>query len=97
MIQPFTLITQCFKCLAYKHTSKYCKNERVNCGLCAQEQEYKICFNKTEEEHLKCINWHKMPKKTEAFMIPHSAISPQCPIRMMMIQRQIDRTDYESA
>lgn len=93
-VLPFTLITQCYKCMAYGHTSKYCKSDRSYCGHCGNEHDYKNCPNKTKEEHLKCINCSKSAKKNGDHTTRHSAISPQCPVRSMMIQRQIDRTDY---
>ena len=93
--EPFTLITQCYKCMAYGHTSKFCKAENSICGHCANNHEYKNCPNKNNNDYLKCANCSVENNRYRSEdMASHSATSHICPVRAIMMQKLINRTDY---
>lgn len=89
-LQPFTLVTQCYKCLAYGHPSKYCRAEKQVCGHCAQDHT-----NKNSIEHIKCANCLTFHNTNITNGIPpHSAMSNLCPVRTLIKNKLMNRTDY---
>ncbi|XP_041975663.1 uncharacterized protein LOC121730611 [Aricia agestis] len=67
-------VLQCFKCLLFNHSAKYCFNEQA-CSKCAENHSYKECTS----EALKCKNCGGN----------HLAISKECPIKASKIKKNI--------
>jgi hypothetical protein len=60
-------VMQCYKCLGFGHTTKYCKREVV-CSICSEAHSFKEC---TSSDKPLCVNC-----KGE-----HIAVSKVCPIK----------------
>ena len=91
-VEHYTLITQCFKCMGYGHTQKYCTKDLQTCGHCAGNHRYAECPNKQHEP--KCVNCHDSRYSNRENVSPHTAISDACNIRLIMKRRIEERTDY---
>ena len=91
-VEPFTLVTQCYKCMGYGHTRKYCNSNEQLCGHCAGFHDYKDCLAK--ESIPKCVNCQHSELVRDKNIIPHTAISELCPLRQIIMRRIEDRTDY---
>ncbi|KAL0902064.1 hypothetical protein ABMA27_000024 [Loxostege sticticalis] len=64
-------VVQCYKCMAFGHTTKFCKRNIV-CSICSQPHSFKECTN-VNKPH--CVNC-----KGE-----HIAVSRTCPVKQQKI------------
>ncbi|XP_072942951.1 uncharacterized protein [Epargyreus clarus] len=71
-VEPYIRpIVQCYKCMAFGHTTKYCRHNVV-CSICSQAHYYKECTN---SDNPLCINCKGN----------HIAVSRDCPVKQQKI------------
>ena len=93
-VQPYTVYTQCFKCLGYGHTTKFCTIQTQSCSHCAGDHHRSIC-DKSPDLPQQCINClNSLTFKQQSS--PHFVFSPLCPVRNLIFKRINERTDYGS-
>ena len=91
-VQPYTVLTQCFKCLGYGHTSKSCTIQHQSCSQCASDHHKDNC-DKSPDLPQQCINCLNSPRFKQQYS-PHSVFSSLCPVRNLILKRIDERTDY---
>ena len=93
-VLPYTLLTQCFRCLNYGHTTKTCNSNQQICGYCSETHDYKHCPNKNDQTKVSCFCCKKYFRGNSYEFINHNVLSSDCPYRTIIRQRMNDRTDY---
>lgn len=73
------LITQCFKCHHFGHTSKSCTSP-VACGYCGSGHRTSTCPNKKDKNQFRCIH---CPKSTDL----HCSMDRSCPVYKRMTEQ----------
>ena len=91
-VQPYTVLTQCFKCLDYGHTTKWCTIQTQSCSQCASEHHKNNC-DKSSDLPQQCVNCLNSPRFKQQYS-PHSVFSSLCPVRNLILKRIDERTDY---
>lgn len=87
-IADYVSATRFFKCLRYDHISKYCKNNQVACGHCADMgHSYRDC--PSLQSPAKCRAC--MERKLD---FNHSVKSKTCPTFLVEAKKVIMSTDY---
>jgi hypothetical protein len=86
-------LMQCFKCMGYGHSAARCTESKDRCLHCAGDHKSFECTKKEQKEEFRCWNCVKMAKgKTEA--TKHRANDRECPYRLKMMQRTLERVNY---
>jgi hypothetical protein len=93
-VEDFVVITRCFKCLGYGHTSKYCKSQQ-KCSYCAEDHHWNECG---QQLHTRCSNClransyiQEEGKKTN---VNHNVFSKDCPKLKRIEALVISKTEY---
>jgi hypothetical protein len=88
------MVTRCFKCLGFGHTSKFCEGNQT-CANCAEEHHWKECESTHNNRCTNCIKANSFIKDgNKKLSINHSAVSNECP-RLHRIQAIIvSKTEY---
>ncbi|CAK1543715.1 unnamed protein product [Leptosia nina] len=98
-VEDFTPLLQCFKCLKFGHTRKFCKTEETHCSHCASSShEFKDCPHKKDQSKLTCYNCKSYNEKNSGSNGPlnHGAASDACPRKQHMVGRTKSKVDYGS-
>lgn len=83
-VKDYDDLLQCFRCQAYGHLAKVCKEKGV-CGLCAEhEREQKY------EGERRCINCKRFGVKEDR----HGAMDEECAIRRRKVEIYRGLVDY---
>lgn len=87
-------VTQCSKCCSFGHSVGKC-NANVVCTYCAEPHSYKNCPHNTDLSKHTCFNC-KSSKSAEiqAQSSGHHSFSSKCPLRIKIISRLINQTDW---
>lgn len=86
-------IMQCYKCMGFGHSLARCMESKDRCLHCAGEHKSMSCTKKEQEEEHHCWNCIKMAKgKTE--VSKHRANDKNCPYRIKMMMRTMERVNY---
>lgn len=80
-----TPLIQCFNCLGFGHTRKFCEG-KLSCSHCTEEHIYRVCPNK--ESAPTCSNCTEGQNS-------HNAMSDTCPVRNRMETRARERVNYQ--
>lgn len=89
------LITRCFKCQMFGHTSTQCKSEKDVCEFCAGAHKTSTCTvgtDRTKEVCANCLNRSKDKNKITP-AVRHTASSRSCPVFMALKNRINSRTE----
>lgn len=96
-VDDFCPLLQCYKCLGFGHTKKFCKLEETHCSHCSGTHEFKVCPVQKDQTKTVCHNCKSNAKNNgNNEKINHSATSEQCPRRHAMIDKTRARIDYGS-
>ncbi|CAK1549482.1 unnamed protein product [Leptosia nina] len=99
-VEDFTPLLQCFKCLKFGHTRKFCKTEETHCSHCADSNhEFKDCPVKKDSHKLTCYNcklYYKDKNSESKGPLDHGAASDACPRKQFMVGRTKSKVDYGS-
>lgn len=88
-VEDFSPVLQCYNCLAYGHTKKFCKDES-KCQYCSGDHKWDECPVKNNGDPPKCI--HCVERKEDN--INHTATSRSCPIWQHKDKQARLLTDY---
>ncbi|PSN35596.1 hypothetical protein C0J52_20450, partial [Blattella germanica] len=93
-VEDFILVTRCFKCLGFGHTSKFCEGNQT-CVNCAEEHHWKECDSRLSNRCTNCMKASAFIKDdNKKLSINHSAFSNECP-RLHRIQGiKVSKTEY---
>lgn len=97
-VEEFCPLLQCFKCLKFGHTRKFCKSDETHCSYCSGNHEFKDCPVKKDNSQAICYNckaYHEKSNKNNE-KLDHSATSDHCPRKQFMVVRTRNRVDYGS-
>jgi hypothetical protein len=86
---------RCFKCNAFGHLAKHCKQQEFNCGFCGQSHDTRLC--KREETQPFCVNCDKHNKikgQRAIFSTNHPSFSNECEYKKKVIENIIEKTNY---
>lgn len=95
--EEFIPLLQCFKCLSYGHTRKFCTNSDTLCSHCSESgHEFKDCPVKKDLSKVTCYHCKTFAEKSKGSSdkIKHSATSDICPRKQSMVVRTRSRVDY---
>ena len=97
--RDFSPFIQCFKCLQFGHTTKFCSATVNPCSICADtSHQFDSCPHKTDSSKYKCFNCCKYNDKQSTKKkndINHSATAvKKCPLIKNMIEIINERISY---
>ncbi|CAK1590674.1 unnamed protein product [Parnassius mnemosyne] len=94
--EDYPAYLQCYKCMQFGHTKKYCTEETTICSHCSSsEHSYKDCPVKKDYTKVDCYNCSSHCKKYNLNInTKHSATSLRCPRLQKQIEICKTRTDY---
>lgn len=93
-VEDFTIVTRCFKCLGYGHTSKFCTNQQA-CSNCAENHHWRDCNNQNSIRCPNCIKANTLIQNSgKKLNVNHSAFSKECPRLQRVLSIIISKTDY---
>jgi hypothetical protein len=81
------IVNQCFRCLEYGHTKKFCKS-KLACSHCTDEHSYKDCPVKTTTKPI-CVTCSKRKLKCD-----HSSNDKKCPEHIRQTRITLQRINY---
>lgn len=97
-VEEFTPLLQCYRCLKFGHTRKFCKSDETICSHCSDSKhEFKDCPHRKDKSKVSCHNckiYNKKGSTESAEKSDHSAVSDSCPRKLFMIGRTRSRIDY---
>lgn len=90
-VRDFTIVTRCYKCQQYGHSSKFCKEPIPACGQCGElGHESKVCLKTAEPS--KCATCLRFNKPAQ-----HKTGDDSCPAKQFAINKYINSIDYAGA
>lgn len=89
-------VTRCFKCNAFGHIAKDCKQANDSCGYCGVDHKTKDCNHSQRQPFCtNCEKFNKTNKSQVKLNTNHSSFSDECE-SLKRIKRIIcERTDDE--
>ncbi|KAG8239025.1 hypothetical protein J437_LFUL018662 [Ladona fulva] len=87
-IKDYIGVSRCYRCQAFGHIAKVCREKDNICSHCAQKGHMeKDCPN--QEKDSRCANCHRFGKECR-----HLTYSKDCPAYLYALERYIYKTDY---
>ena len=91
VVQHFGIM-RCFRCCAFGHRMKDCKEQIFTCGRCASSHHHRDC----KSDVLKCTNCIKINSERNLNInVDHSALSNECNVYQRLVTRKMNIIDYE--
>lgn len=93
-VEDFIVVTRCFKCLGFGHTSKYCNNQQ-KCSHCAEEHHWKNCENRHNICCANCATANTyINNNNKKLNTNHDAFSKECPRLRRIESIIISKTEF---
>lgn len=88
-------ILRCYKCCAYGHNSKNCRNTEI-CHICGEEHSRS---NKCKDETIRCINCISYNKHHDTKLQTNHTASDvnQCSVYKSKKDQLVSRVDYSTS